>query len=72
VRGRWPPIKIVAASGLVDVGEKDLPETWRFLPSPCRCEHLVGTLRELIGGQLVEAGHLPLAHASACASAIRQ
>src|SRR5207244_3272987 len=26
VRGRWPPIKIVATSGLVDVGEKNLPE----------------------------------------------
>ena len=26
VRGRWPPIKIVATSGLVDVGEKDLPQ----------------------------------------------
>ena len=30
VRGRWPPIKIVATSGLVDVGEKDLPEGRRF------------------------------------------
>ena len=29
VRGRWPPIKIVATSGLVDVGEKDLPEGGR-------------------------------------------
>ena len=34
VRGRWPPIKIVATSGLVDVGEKDLPEGGRFLPKP--------------------------------------
>src|SRR6187399_2890330 len=34
VRGRWPPIKIVATSGLVDVGEKDLPEGGRFLAKP--------------------------------------
>ena len=34
VRGRWPPIKIVATSGLVDVGEKDLPEGGRFLRKP--------------------------------------
>ena len=34
VRGRWPPIKIVATSGHVDVGEKDLPEGGRFLPKP--------------------------------------
>src|SRR6476620_2560895 len=34
VRGRWPPIKIVATSGLEDVGEKDLPEGGRFLSKP--------------------------------------
>jgi hypothetical protein len=28
--GRWPRIKIVATSGLVDVGEKDLPQRGRF------------------------------------------
>ena len=32
IRGRWPPIRIVATSGLVDVGEKDLPEGGRSLP----------------------------------------
>ena len=26
IRGRWPPIKIVATSGLVDVRKVDLPE----------------------------------------------
>ena len=34
IRGRWPPIKIVATSGLVDVREDDLPEGGRFLPKP--------------------------------------
>ena len=38
VRGRWPPIKIVATSGLVDVGEKDLPEGGRFLAKPYSAE----------------------------------
>src|SRR3954463_3076741 len=33
VRGRWPPIKIVATSGHVDVGETDLPDGGRFLPN---------------------------------------
>jgi CheY-like chemotaxis protein len=51
VRGRWPPIKIVATSGLVDVGEKDLPEGGRFLAKPYSCEQLAGMLRELIGGR---------------------
>ena len=50
VRGRWPPIKIVATSGLVDVGEKDLPEGGRFLAKPYRSEQLAIVLRELIGG----------------------
>lgn len=40
VRGRWPPIKIVATSGLVDVGEKDLPEGGRFLQKPYEAEAL--------------------------------
>ena len=53
VRGRWPPIKIVATSGLVDVGEKDLPEGGRFLAKPYRPEQLADVLRELIGGNQV-------------------
>jgi CheY-like chemotaxis protein len=49
VRGRWPPIKIVATSGLVDVGEKDLPEGGRFLQKPYEAEALAGVLLELTG-----------------------
>src|SRR5438445_466507 len=49
VRGRWPPIKIVATSGLVDVGEKDLPEGGRFLPKPYNRNVLASVLRELTG-----------------------
>ena len=47
VRGRWPPIKIIATSGLVDVGEKDLPEGGRFLPKPYQAEALADVLLEL-------------------------
>ena len=47
IRGRWPPIKIVATSGLVDVGEKDLPEGGRFLPKPYHARQLAAVLREL-------------------------
>jgi CheY-like chemotaxis protein len=47
VKGRWPPIKIVATSGLVDVGEKDLPEGGRFLPKPYHARQLAAVLREL-------------------------
>jgi len=48
VRSRWPPIKIVATSGLVDVGEKDLPEGGRFLAKPYQSKELTDVLRELM------------------------
>jgi CheY-like chemotaxis protein len=47
IRGRWPPIKIVATSGLVDVRQDDLPEGGRFLSKPYSPEQIVRTLREL-------------------------
>jgi CheY-like chemotaxis protein len=50
VRGRWPPIKIVATSGHVDVNESDLPDGGRFLPKPYSPHEITGVLRELIGG----------------------
>jgi hypothetical protein len=50
IRGRWPPIKIVATSGFVSVGKDDLPEGSRFLQKPYRPEQIVATLRELTGG----------------------
>jgi CheY-like chemotaxis protein len=48
VRGRWPPIKIVATSGHVDVAETDLPEGGRFLPKPYSPNQIADLLRELI------------------------
>jgi CheY-like chemotaxis protein len=49
VRGRWPPIKIVATSGRVDVRESDLPEGGRFIPKPYSPKEITGVLRELTG-----------------------
>ena len=48
-RGRWPPIKIVATSGLVDVGEKDLPKVGRFLPKPYHAKQVAKVLQQLLG-----------------------
>jgi CheY-like chemotaxis protein len=50
VRGRWPPIKIIATSGHVHVGETDLPEGGRFLAKPYSPKQVMGVLRELTGG----------------------
>jgi CheY-like chemotaxis protein len=49
VRDRWPPIKIVATSGRVMVGDNDLPAGSVFLPKPYRGAEVVATLRELTG-----------------------
>ena len=50
VRGRWPPIKIVATSGHAHVRETDLPEGGRFLAKPYSPIQVTGVLRELMGG----------------------
>jgi len=47
VRDRWPPIKIIATSGLVKVGAEDLPAGTVFLPKPYRGAQVVATLREI-------------------------
>lgn len=49
IRGRWPPIKIVATSGRAKVAEHDLPSGSRFLRKPYSALEIVGTLRELTG-----------------------
>ncbi len=49
VRDRWPPIKIVATSGLVPVEDDDLPAGSVFLPKPYRGAEIVAALRELTG-----------------------
>jgi two-component system, response regulator PdtaR len=49
IRDRWPPIKIVATSGLLKIGEDDLPAGSRFLPKPYNARQIVGALRELTG-----------------------
>jgi CheY-like chemotaxis protein len=48
VRGRWPPIKIVATSGHLTVAETDLPEGGRFLPKPYSAVDVSCVLREVI------------------------
>jgi CheY-like chemotaxis protein len=49
VKGRWPPIEIVATSGHVKIGVGDLPEGGRFLPKPFRPAQIVELLCELSG-----------------------
>jgi len=48
VRGRWPPIQIIATSGHVAVTLDDLPDGGRFLPKPYTSRQITTALRELI------------------------
>src|SRR5512141_808736 len=50
VRGRWPPIKIVATSGHSNVRQADLPDGGRFLRKPYSPVQITGLLRELTLG----------------------
>ncbi len=47
VRDRWPPIKIVATSGLVAVGDGDLPDGSVFISKPYGAAEIAATLRSL-------------------------
>ena len=49
VRGRWPPIKIVATSGRANLSAEDLPSGSRFLTKPYSAREIVSTLREMTG-----------------------
>ncbi|PZA13679.1 response regulator [Rhodopseudomonas palustris] len=48
VRGRWPPIKIVATSGRVHVAPSDLPDGGKFVPKPYTSTQIVGLLQEML------------------------
>ena len=47
VRGRWPPIKIIATSGRYVVRDGDLPSGGLFLPKPYSAAQISGFLRDL-------------------------
>jgi CheY-like chemotaxis protein len=49
VRDRWPPIKIVATSGLVPIGDGDLPEGGLFISKPYSAAEIAAALRSLTG-----------------------
>jgi two-component system, response regulator PdtaR len=49
IRGRWPPIKIVATSGMLKVSEDDLPAGSRFLAKPYSTRQIAAALWELNG-----------------------
>ena len=49
VRGRWPPIAIVATSGRLALGEGELPEGGVFIPKPYSFGAVATALRGVTG-----------------------
>ena len=47
VRDRWPPIKLVATSGHVTIGEGDLPEGGLFISKPYTAARIAEVLGSL-------------------------
>ena len=48
IRGRWPPIKIIATSGGTKVTHDDLPKGARFLTKPYTGSEITGAISEAI------------------------
>ena len=48
IRGRWPPIKILVASGKVIVQEGQLPTGAKFFPKPYRHHHIADAMRGML------------------------
>jgi CheY-like chemotaxis protein len=48
VRGRWPPIKIIATSGHFRLRDGDLPHDGRFLQKPYSSDQITTTIREMM------------------------
>jgi len=49
VRDGWPPVKLVATSGLVTISEGDLPEGGLFIGKPYTAARIAEILRSLAG-----------------------
>jgi DNA-binding NtrC family response regulator len=50
VRGRWPPIKIIATSGHYQITSDDLPSGGKFIPKPYSFRHVADVIHEVIAG----------------------
>ena len=47
VRGRWPPIKIIATSGHFKINSRDLPAGGKFIPKPYNFKYVAEVIREV-------------------------
>jgi CheY-like chemotaxis protein len=49
VHERWPPIKIILASGQLKLSGSDIPQDSRFLGKPLQSDEIIAQMREMLG-----------------------
>ena len=48
VHERWPPIKIILASGQLKLSGSDIPQDSRFFGKPLRSDEIIAQMREML------------------------
>ena len=46
---RWPPIKIILASGQLKLSSSDIPKDSRFFGKPLKSDEMVAEMRDMLG-----------------------
>jgi hypothetical protein len=49
VHERWPPIKIILASGQLKLSGGDIPLDSRFFGKPLRSDEMIAEMRDMLG-----------------------
>jgi CheY-like chemotaxis protein len=49
VHARWPPIKIILASGQLKLSGSDIPLNSRFFGKPLRSDEIIEEMRQMLG-----------------------
>ena len=49
VHARWPPIKIILASGQLRLSTSDIPKDSRFFGKPLKPDEMIAEIREMLG-----------------------
>ena len=49
VRERWPPIKIILASGQLNLSRSDIPLDSRFFGKPLQSDEIIAEMRNMLG-----------------------
>jgi CheY-like chemotaxis protein len=49
VHARWPPIKIILASGQLKLSSGDIPQDSRFFGKPLKPDEMIAEMRDMLG-----------------------